>query len=127
MDLFRGPGPGERLGVAVPLVDPLADTGFEFQRITRPGHQDACRHDRPSLVRTTIRLFDVSRPVYSITTRAPWSRATSWPGGAPNSRRYSRVNCDALVYPTACPAPATSAGLASSLMRARCRRICFWY
>jgi hypothetical protein len=27
-------------------------------------------------------------------------RSASWPGGRPNWRRYSRLNCDALSYPT---------------------------
>lgn len=39
--------------------------------------------------------------VYSWTTAAVCRRAASWPGGAPNMRRYSRLNCEGLSYPTA--------------------------
>src|SRR5882762_11199329 len=53
-------------------------------------------------------------------------RSPSWPGGAPNSRRYSRLNCEGLSYPTAKPTAAMSFGLAARRARACCSRICFW-
>lgn len=37
-----------------------------------------------------------SRPRYSRTMTADWRRRASCPGGAPNIRRYSRLNCDEL-------------------------------
>src|ERR1700687_3733199 len=36
------------------------------------------------------------------------SASASRLGGAPNIRRYSRLNCEGLSYPTAKPTPATS-------------------
>ena len=55
-----------------------------------------------------------------------WRRAASRLGGAPNSRRYSRLNWDGLSYPTRWATPVTSCGWAASSSRASCSRICFW-
>ncbi len=50
---------------------------------------------------------------------------TSRNGGAPNRRLYSRLNCDALSYPTRAATDPTSAPCPSNSRRASCRRNCF--
>lgn len=53
-------------------------------------------------------------------------RAASCPGGRPNWRRYSRLNCEGLSYPTWYPMVATSCAPDMRRRRDFCRRICFW-
>ncbi len=52
-------------------------------------------------------------------------RAVSRAGGSPYKRRYSRLNCDGLSYPTANPTPAALLSAPANICRAICKRMRF--
>ena len=61
--------------------------------------------------------------------RNPWSRsrAMSFVGAKPKRRAYSRLNCDALTYPTSRDAARVSLICDSISRRASCSRSTFVY
>ena len=68
-----------------------------------PGSTETCRPSSP--LRSADSAWEASVPGKPWQSRASqsgvrlalWSWAASRPGGAPNRRRYSRLNCEALV------------------------------